>query len=123
VARDLSGWRHRLETAEKRAVELADRRAATEDDLHEAMAAPEDIAIKREEMDDAIATATARRTRAVEALAGAEAALRTAQTAEREAERAWRARRARAAPGPRRAWMRRAKGARRRACASARWRT
>lgn len=87
VARDLSGWRHRLETAERRAVELADRRAATEDDLHEAMAAPEDIAIKREEMDDAIATATTRRTRAVEVLAAADAALRSAQGAEREAER------------------------------------
>ena len=87
ATKELSGWRHRLETAEKRSAELAERRRETEDDLAEASAAPEEIAAKREELSDAIDTAEARRTKAADALAEAEAALRDAQLAEREGER------------------------------------
>ena len=87
ATKELSGWRHRLETAEKRSSELAGRRAETEEELEEASAAPEELAAKREELSDAIDTAEARRRKAAEALAGAEAALRDAQLAERDAER------------------------------------
>ena len=88
IVKEVSGWRHRLDTAEKRSAELAERRTEAEDALAEASAAPEDIAIRREELGDAIATAEARRSAAADALAEAEAALRAAQATERDAERA-----------------------------------
>ncbi len=88
VVKETAGWRHRLETAEKRSSELAERRAETEDDLREASAAPEEIAIKREELSDAIDAAEARLRKAADALATAETALRAAQDAERDGERA-----------------------------------
>ena len=87
ASKELSGWRHRLETAEKRSAELAERRAETLEELEDASAAPEELAAKREELSDAIDSAEARRATAAEALATAEAALRDAQLAEREAER------------------------------------
>lgn len=87
ATKELSGWRHRLETAEKRSAELAGRRRDTEEELAEASAAPEEIAAKREELNDAIDTAEARRRKAADALAEAEASLRDAQAAERDAER------------------------------------
>lgn len=85
--KELSGWRHRLETAEKRTTELLERRNAAEEELEEANAAPEEIAAKREELNDAIDEAEARRRKAADALALAETELREAQQAEREAER------------------------------------
>ncbi len=85
--KELSGWKHRLETAERRSAELAARRAETEAELDEAREAPEEIAARREELVEAIAAAEARRAAAAEALAAAEAALREAAAAEREAER------------------------------------
>ena len=88
VIKEISGWRHRLESAGKRIEELATRRAETEDELGEASAAPEEIAAKREELSDAIDQAEARRRTAADALAEAETALREAEQAEREAERA-----------------------------------
>jgi chromosome segregation protein len=87
ATKELSGWRHRLETAEKRSTELADRKATTEDELAEALAAPEDIAAMREDLNDAMETAEARRRTAADALASAEAAARDAHLAERDAER------------------------------------
>ena len=87
VAKEISGWKHRLETAEKRNLELSDRKAMTEEELQDALAAPEEIAIQREDLADAIAAAEARRAAAAEALAQAEAALREAAMAERDAER------------------------------------
>jgi chromosome segregation protein len=88
VTKELSGWRHRLQTAEVRSAELVDRKQDTEEELREASAAPEEIAAKREELSDAIDTAEARRARAADALAAAETALRAAEQAERDAERA-----------------------------------
>ena len=85
--KELSGWKHRLETAERRSAELAERRAEAEAGLEEAREAPEEIAAKREELVEAIEAAEARRSAAAEALAVAEAALREAAMAEREAER------------------------------------
>ena len=87
ITKEISGWRLRLDTAEKRSAELAARRAETAAELDEAGAAPEEIAAKREELSEAIEAAEARRARAAEALAVAEAALRSVQGAEREAER------------------------------------
>ncbi|NTT86732.1 chromosome segregation SMC family protein [Tabrizicola fusiformis] len=88
AVKEISGWKHRLETAGRRIAELAARKTETEEELDEASAAPEEIAIKREELSDAITSAEARRTEAAEALSQAEAALRAARDAEREAERA-----------------------------------
>lgn len=88
VTKELSGWRHRLQTAEVRSAELIDRKQDTEEELREASAAPEEIAAKREELSDAIDTAESRRARAADALAAAETALRSAEQAERDAERA-----------------------------------
>ena len=87
ATKELSGWKHRLETAAKRIAELDARKAETEDELAEASAAPEEIAIKREELSDAIAEAEARRATAADALAEAEGNLRQTRDLERDAER------------------------------------
>ena len=88
VTKEVSGWRHRLETAEKRISELAERKTTSEAELKEAGSAPEEIAAKREELSDAIEEAEGRRRNAGDVLAEAETALRGAETAERDAERA-----------------------------------
>ena len=88
VTKELSGWRHRLETAKTRSQELLDRKEAAEEELEEASAAPEEIAAKRDELSHAISEADARRAAAADALSAAESALREAETGEREAERA-----------------------------------
>ncbi|ALG89101.1 MULTISPECIES: chromosome segregation SMC family protein [Actibacterium] len=88
VTKELSGWRHRLETAGKRISELAERKESSEADLKGAAAAPEEIAAKRAELASAIAAAEARRQKAADALAEGETALREATVAERETERA-----------------------------------
>jgi len=87
VTKELSGWRHRLETAKVRASELEARREESEDALAEASAAPEEIAAKREALGEEIDKAEARRAAAADALALAETALREAHGAERDAER------------------------------------
>jgi len=87
VVRELSGWRLRLDTARTRAVELAERRSATTDDLAEALAAPEDIAVRREALAEAVTVAEGRRVRAADALVAGERTARAAAGAEREAER------------------------------------
>lgn len=87
ATRELSGWRHRLETAERRITELTDRRAGTQDELADAMAAPEDIAARRDDLQDAAETAETRRRAAADALAVAETTARAAHLAERDAER------------------------------------
>ncbi|MGL4236028.1 chromosome segregation protein SMC [Tabrizicola sp.] len=87
ATKELSGWKHRLETALSRTEELTARRVETEEELAGAMLAPEEIAAKRGELVEAIETAEGRRRKAADALAEAEGALREAQGAEREAER------------------------------------
>ena len=87
ITKEISGWKHRLETAEKRSAELAERKTASEAELKDASAAPAEIAAKREELNDAIETAETRRRGAADRLAEAETALRQATDAEREAER------------------------------------
>jgi chromosome segregation protein len=87
VTQELSGWTHRLETAHARSAELMDRKAASEEELKAAEAAPSEIAAQREELADAIDEADARRKGAADKLAEAETALRETTLAEREAER------------------------------------
>ena len=88
IVKEISGWRHRLETAGKRIGELEERKATSEAELAEATAAPEEIATKRAELSGEIDKAEARRAEAADALSGAESALRKAEQAERDAERA-----------------------------------
>jgi len=88
ITKEISGWRLRLETAERRMDELDARREKFEAELKEASAAPAEIAAKREELAGAIAAADARRAEAADALSQAEAGLRAAVEGEREAERA-----------------------------------
>ncbi|WP_319824802.1 chromosome segregation protein SMC [Thalassovita sp.] len=87
VAKELSGWRHRLETALTRSAELEERKATSEEELMEASAAPEEIAIKREELGEAIDRAETRRRVAADKLAESELAMREAEQGERDAER------------------------------------
>lgn len=87
VKKEISGWRHRLETAEKRSGELVERKTRSEDELAEAQMAPEEIAEKREDLTVAIEDAETRRRTAADVLAEAESDLRKAEQAERDAER------------------------------------
>lgn len=87
ITKEISGWKYRLETAEKRIAELNERKVQSEAELKEASAAPEEIAAKRDELNDAINDAEKRRRQAADKLAEAETALRNAVDAEREAER------------------------------------
>ncbi|MAM63727.1 chromosome segregation protein SMC [Maritimibacter sp. UBA3975] len=87
VTKEISGWKHRLETAGKRIAELAERKTASEAELKDAKAAPEELAAKRDELARQIAEAEARRATAQDALSAAEGVLREAQMAERDSER------------------------------------
>ncbi|MDH3263001.1 MAG: AAA family ATPase [Paracoccaceae bacterium] len=88
ITKEISGWKHRLETAGKRIAELAEREAASAVELEGARARPEAIAAKRGELAEAMEVAEARRREAADRLAEGETALRQAAEAEREAERA-----------------------------------
>ena len=87
VTKDLSGWRHRLETAEKRAQELAGRKADSAAELAEAQDLPGALEDQRGDLTDAMEEAEARKAAASDALSVAETALRAAIAAERDAER------------------------------------
>lgn len=98
ASKELLSWKERLDSAGRRMAELGTRRSETEEDLVEALAAPEEIAIKREDLNEAISAAEARRAVAADALSVAETGLRAARDTEREGERlAGEAREARAA--------------------------
>ena len=87
ITKEVSGWKHRLETASKRSAELAERKTQSEAELAEATAAPDEIAAKRAELADAIGEAEDRRKASSDRLAAADAVLRDAGHAERDAER------------------------------------
>ncbi|MDQ2095771.1 chromosome segregation protein SMC [Rhodalgimonas zhirmunskyi] len=87
VTKEISGWKHRLESADKRIAELGERKDASEAELKEANAAPEELAAKRDELSHAISEADARRAKSADALSSAEGALREALAGERDAER------------------------------------
>lgn len=88
ITTEISGWKHRLETAGKRIGELEERKANSEVELKDASAAPAELAAKRDELGSAITEAEARRRTAADNLAEAETALREGIQTEREAERA-----------------------------------
>jgi len=90
VTKELSGWRHRLETAEKRSAELVERKETSEAELKDASAAPLEIAAKRDELGREITRSEARHAEATDKLSTAEGVLRDTTLAEREAERNWR---------------------------------
>ncbi|MCT8159197.1 chromosome segregation protein SMC [Pseudoruegeria sp. SHC-113] len=87
ITKEISGWRHRLESADKRIAELEERRMASQEELEVAQAAPEELAIQREELLAGIEGAEARRAAASDALAAAETVAREAAVHEKEAER------------------------------------
>lgn len=88
AAKDLANWQHRQDSAQRRMAELTLRKTEAEQELAAASAAPEDLAIKRDELAFAITDATVRRTKATDTLSAAEAALRDAIASERDSERA-----------------------------------
>ncbi len=88
VIKEISGWRHRLETAGKRIGELQARKAEAEAECARAAASPAELVAKRERLNEAITEAEARKAAAADALTGAERALQNAVANEREKERA-----------------------------------
>ncbi len=88
VTKEVSGWRHRLQTAKARSAELAERKAGSEQELAEASAAPAEIAARRQALVATITQAETRLAEATDKLTAAEAAQRNAISAERDAERA-----------------------------------
>jgi len=101
ITTEISGWKHRLATAEKRIAELEERKESSEVELKAAESSPDEIAAKREELASAIEDAETRRRKAADALAEAETVLREAVQTER-AERVCCARGACAFRGSRR---------------------
>ncbi|WP_212751892.1 chromosome segregation SMC family protein [Roseovarius arcticus] len=87
VTKEISGWKLRLETAEKRSTELEERRNASEAELAEAAAVPARIAEQRAALSGKITDAEARQAAARDALSAGEGALRHAAEAERASER------------------------------------
>jgi chromosome segregation protein len=87
IRKELSGWRHRLETATAHAQDLARRKVEAEAELAEAKGVPEALAESRAELSDQIEVAEERKSVAADALASAEALLREAVAFERDAER------------------------------------
>ncbi|MBB5517017.1 chromosome segregation protein [Rubricella aquisinus] len=88
LTKELSGWRLRLDTADKRIAELSERRDQSRAELASASAAPDEIIAKRAEVQEALRVAETRRKAAADALAVGETALKQADEAERTAERA-----------------------------------
>ena len=88
VVKEVSGWKHRLETAVRRIAELSEREAASAAELGRAEAKPEEVGARRAALADRIAEAEARRRTAADRLAEGETALREAAGVERDAERA-----------------------------------
>ena len=87
ITKEVSGWRLRLENAEKRIGELDARKGESEADLVSATTAPEELLAKRQALATSIEQAEARLNAAADALALSETALRLAEENERRAER------------------------------------
>ena len=87
ITKEVSGWRHRLQTAEKRIAELEERKEESESALEEALVVPGEIVSKREEIREAIEAAQTRRATASDRLAEADTALRAMVDQERKTER------------------------------------
>lgn len=88
VTKEISGWRHRLQTAEKHSAELAERKEASEAELQEAAIVPARLREERDVLAAKIDEAEARKAIASDALSAGEGALRQTTEAERNSERA-----------------------------------
>ncbi len=87
ITKELSGWRHRLETAALRGKELEARAEAGQAELAKALILPEELSAKRDKLLEAIALAETRLTAAREALSRGESAKNLAVATERDAAR------------------------------------
>ncbi|WP_055663948.1 chromosome segregation protein SMC [Jannaschia seosinensis] len=88
VTRELAGWRTRLAEADTRLADLTKRRDRADAELTEARAVPATLATQRADLAREIARAETRSSKAADALAMGETALREAVQAARDAERA-----------------------------------
>ncbi len=87
IIKEVSGWQHRLNSAQTRIAEFETRSAESAEALEKAKQTPDEIAAKRADLASSIETAEARKKAAGDALASAETARREAEQAERDAER------------------------------------
>ena len=87
IIQEVSGWRHRLTTAEKRIFELDERKKTFEAELKLASSAPDEILAKRDELSKSIEESNDRLKSASDNLAIGESELRKAEQGERDAER------------------------------------
>ncbi len=87
ITKEVSGWKHRLSTADSRIEDLETRSTESNAELTAASTAPEEIAAKRAELAGGIEDAEKRKGASSDRLAEAETALRTVETAERQAEK------------------------------------
>jgi len=88
IARERKGWHDRRSTAARRVADLERRIAETETAQAEAAGRPQALRERAGALAEEVARATARETKARDAVAEAEAGLRLAEQAERAAERA-----------------------------------
>ena len=87
VQKEISGWSHRLDTAEKRISELIDRKNSSKWELEEASKTPSKIEDKSKNLILAISEAEKKKAEADDALSLAETKLSQVLNEEREAER------------------------------------
>ncbi|MEM9778590.1 MAG: chromosome segregation protein SMC, partial [Pseudomonadota bacterium] len=87
ITQEISGWQHRLATAEARISELESRITESQQALVTAQALPDQLLEDRGALIDLISTAETRCKAAADALALGETALREAEAAERTSER------------------------------------
>ena len=87
VQKEISGWSHRLETAEKRMAQLIDRKNSSQWELEEASKTPSKIESNREKLIVAISEAEKKKAETDDALSLAETELNKVINQEREAER------------------------------------
>ena len=87
VSKELSGWKYRLETAEKRNLELVQRQQENQEQLQDALAEPEKLSRRRDEILVSITDATRNKIEAQNDLLEAEKVLRNFVEEERDAER------------------------------------
>ena len=88
IDKEMDIWRHRLQTAEQRSLELLQRQTETNQALKEANLKPVEIAHNKTKIGASIETAQARLKEAGDALAQGETTLRKCVQNERDAERA-----------------------------------
>lgn len=87
IDKEMSNWRHRLETAETRIAELEQRKVASEQELELARALPDQIVARQRDLGTGLRDGQARLNAAKDALSQGETLLRAAIQTERDAEK------------------------------------